>query len=329
LIAYSGCDTFAYDAYGQRVDPLKDVINDGLFYTGEQFDAESSQYYLRARYYNPLTGRFNRIDPIDGSLSDPQSLHKYLYCHANPVNNIDPSGYIVDCPVAPTLQIITTTSIQAQLRSSQSVSYAPIYTKTLTTVASMLLLTTTAIFTELLLYYSVFATLHTILKERTSPVIYQEIVASKKLVEAVARTKAAEQVARQFAHKIGIKQDEIEDLPIFFVFQRITPYIYENDRNAIMRNPLWVALQYVGIGNGNMINANRRAATAGKDYLRTIDRPHLDEYPFASTFQGGAGASVEAVPELEHQTQRVHLSSFYRTKLHNEPKWFLVVPLPL
>jgi len=25
-------------------------------------------------------------------LQDPQSLHKYLYCHANPVNNIDPSG---------------------------------------------------------------------------------------------------------------------------------------------------------------------------------------------------------------------------------------------
>jgi len=92
LVSYSGCDTFAYDAYGNRVDPLKDVINDGLFYTGEQFDAESSQYYLRARYYNPLTGRFNRIDPIDGSLSDPQSLHKYLYCHANPVNGIDSSG---------------------------------------------------------------------------------------------------------------------------------------------------------------------------------------------------------------------------------------------
>ncbi len=95
LIAYSGCDTFAYDAYGNRVDPLKDVVNDGLFYTGEMFDCESGQYYLRARYYNPLTGLFNRMDDFAGNYSDPQSLHKYLYCHNNPVNNIDPSGKFI------------------------------------------------------------------------------------------------------------------------------------------------------------------------------------------------------------------------------------------
>jgi len=32
------------------------------------------------------------MDPYAGNMQDPQSLHKYLYCHANPVNNIDPSG---------------------------------------------------------------------------------------------------------------------------------------------------------------------------------------------------------------------------------------------
>ena len=93
LVAYSGgCDTFAYDAYGQRVDPLKDSINEGLFYTGEQWDNSAKQYYLRARYYNPLNGRFNRMDPFAGNNRDPQSLHKYLYAHNNPVNGIDPSG---------------------------------------------------------------------------------------------------------------------------------------------------------------------------------------------------------------------------------------------
>jgi len=49
-------------------------------------------YYLRARYYNPSNGLFNRVDPYSGNHSDPQSLHKYLYCHANPINNIDPTG---------------------------------------------------------------------------------------------------------------------------------------------------------------------------------------------------------------------------------------------
>jgi len=96
LISYSysggSCDTFAYDAYGQRVDPLKDTVNEGLFYTGEQWDNSAQMYYLRSRYYDPLNGRFNQMDSFAGNNEDPQSLHKYLYCHANPVNAIDPSG---------------------------------------------------------------------------------------------------------------------------------------------------------------------------------------------------------------------------------------------
>jgi hypothetical protein len=50
---------------------------------------------LRARYYDPATGRFNRLDPFFGNLNDPLSLHKYLYTHADPVNGIDPSGLMM------------------------------------------------------------------------------------------------------------------------------------------------------------------------------------------------------------------------------------------
>jgi RHS repeat-associated protein len=63
-----------------------------LRYTGQQWDDSARMYYLRARYYSPANGLFNRIDPYSGNYSDPQSLHKYLYCHANPVNATDPSG---------------------------------------------------------------------------------------------------------------------------------------------------------------------------------------------------------------------------------------------
>jgi RHS repeat-associated protein len=61
-------------------------------YSGEQFDSKIGQQYLRARYYDPATGRFNRLDPFFGNLDDPQSLHKYLYTHADPVNMVDPNG---------------------------------------------------------------------------------------------------------------------------------------------------------------------------------------------------------------------------------------------
>jgi RHS repeat-associated protein len=63
-----------------------------LLYSGEQFDSTINQLYLRQRWYNPSAGTFNRLDPFAGNFQDPQSLHKYLYTHGDPVNNIDPSG---------------------------------------------------------------------------------------------------------------------------------------------------------------------------------------------------------------------------------------------
>ncbi len=63
-----------------------------LLYSGEQYDGASDQYYLRARYYNPASGTFNRTDPYAGNTQDPQSLHKYAYVHNNPINAIDPLG---------------------------------------------------------------------------------------------------------------------------------------------------------------------------------------------------------------------------------------------
>jgi len=45
-----------------------------------------------ARYYNPATGRFMSRDPLDGNITDPKSLHKYLYADGDPVNGLDPTG---------------------------------------------------------------------------------------------------------------------------------------------------------------------------------------------------------------------------------------------
>ncbi len=63
-----------------------------LGYSGEHFDAAAQQQYLRARFYNPATGRFNRLDPFAGNMQDPQSLHKYAYVHGDPIGGTDPSG---------------------------------------------------------------------------------------------------------------------------------------------------------------------------------------------------------------------------------------------
>lgn len=84
-------DRYTYDAFGVLKQSSGSTVNNYLF-TGEQFDPNVGFYYLRARYYNPNSGRFISTDPFAGSPYDPMSLHKYLYAHANPVNNVDPTG---------------------------------------------------------------------------------------------------------------------------------------------------------------------------------------------------------------------------------------------
>jgi RHS repeat-associated protein len=47
-----------------------------------------------ARYYNAGTGRFMSRDPEDGKAKIPATLHKYLYAAGDPVNGLDPSGWV-------------------------------------------------------------------------------------------------------------------------------------------------------------------------------------------------------------------------------------------
>jgi len=89
---------YAYDAYGNQLTGAgltsASAALTTLLYSGEFSDLATGLQYLRARFYNPQTGRFNRVDDFAGNISDPQSLHKYLYTHADPVNGVDPSGEI-------------------------------------------------------------------------------------------------------------------------------------------------------------------------------------------------------------------------------------------
>jgi RHS repeat-associated protein len=86
-------DTYDYDAFGNKVNSTGTTPNNYL-YRGEQFDPDLGIYYLRARYYNPLTGRFMGRDPEDGDVTNPATLHRYMYANGDPVNAFDPSGRV-------------------------------------------------------------------------------------------------------------------------------------------------------------------------------------------------------------------------------------------
>jgi RHS repeat-associated protein len=65
----------------------------GALFLGE----EANLYYMRARWYEPKTGRFLSEDPVGIS----GGLNQYAYSHNDPVNYSDPSGL---CPQGATLQ---------------------------------------------------------------------------------------------------------------------------------------------------------------------------------------------------------------------------------
>ena len=74
-----------YTAYGTQGYCENDDM-DTFGYCGQQYDWETGNYYMRARYYNPDTGRFISEDPVkDGN-------NWYSYCAGNPIMFWDPLG---------------------------------------------------------------------------------------------------------------------------------------------------------------------------------------------------------------------------------------------
>ncbi len=80
---------YEYDAFG-NFTVKEETIPNRFAFTGEQYDPITSQYYLRARFYNPVIGRFLNEDTYYGD-----GLNLYTYCQNNPVYYIDPSGHKV------------------------------------------------------------------------------------------------------------------------------------------------------------------------------------------------------------------------------------------
>ena len=81
---------YAYDAWG-RIMVKEEAVPNRFTYYGQQIDPITQQYYLRARFYNPVIGRFTQEDTYRGD-----GLNLYAYCANNPVYYIDPSVYYKD-----------------------------------------------------------------------------------------------------------------------------------------------------------------------------------------------------------------------------------------
>ncbi|MGD9584544.1 MAG: RHS repeat domain-containing protein [Lysobacterales bacterium] len=70
------------------------LTNDGqlIGFTGYQKDSDTGLYYAQARWYDPVVGGFNAMDPAFGRVESPITFNTYLYANANPLFFIDLTG---------------------------------------------------------------------------------------------------------------------------------------------------------------------------------------------------------------------------------------------
>jgi RHS repeat-associated protein len=83
--------SYDYSAFGELTDSPS--VETKYLYTGQQYDAATAMYSLRARYYAPGAGRFVSRDVWPVDFGDPWELNRYGYVGNNPGNYSDPSGW--------------------------------------------------------------------------------------------------------------------------------------------------------------------------------------------------------------------------------------------
>ena len=79
--------SYRYDAWGNIE---VGSATSGYAYTGREWDSETGLYFYRARYYDPVAGRFISEDPIGSS----GGVNLYDYVSGGPVTRVDPFGLI-------------------------------------------------------------------------------------------------------------------------------------------------------------------------------------------------------------------------------------------
>jgi len=84
--------TYDYTDYGETTQTSgSTALYNPFLYTGQEYDAETGLYHLRARHYSPGKGRFFARDPIGYA----GGSNMYAYCAGDPINHSDPSGMLI------------------------------------------------------------------------------------------------------------------------------------------------------------------------------------------------------------------------------------------
>jgi len=255
---------------------------------GNQTDS-NGLIYMRARYYHPLIGRFLNADPAR------QGWNWHGYAAGNPMGFVDPTGLGVDNAihaVQDTLDFIglspapgATTDVFESFGVSPE---AKQYIETGLNLA-MLAVPVAGELAEVAL-----AT------EAAGAVEEMEILSATSRIEEAAEIGPMRGFQGTASNPWGATAPE--ELPELEISAKRYPELSENILNA----------QKAGhpdiLTHGGDIAANRAAALQGIPNIKPYSR---DEYPFASSQEGGAGSWVGHVPVSQQNAQGALMKNFF------------------
>ena len=84
-----------YFSFGYADVAFSSTITNNLRLPGQYFDVETGLHFNWFRYYDPIAGRYCRLDPLGLAGGD---INLYAYVWNNAVNYLDPSGEAPDIP---------------------------------------------------------------------------------------------------------------------------------------------------------------------------------------------------------------------------------------
>lgn len=276
--------SYTYTAYGKttQTNTATTPPANPFTYTGQYTEptTPAAGLYLRARNYDPTTGRFTTTDPLRHDLDAP-SESAYVYAADAPTNRTDPTGQLSRAPGELLEKLIgigeeevaTNPGFISRLFSglgSQCVIIPGGMTKTVS----------------------------------VSP---QLLIPFLSVPDRLTKSEWDEAVDR-CEWKYGLDEFDCRLLPVFVVDGKRTPEIAINDISAITS------------GKPSLLHYVPRTKRE-KRYIREFagcgaiwDGPlTCDEYPFASTWEGGLGAQIRSASQDEQDLQGRDLSRFYVT----------------
>ncbi len=77
------------------VDEHQNSYNTPYKFNGKELDAETGNYYMTARYYNPKWSIWLSVDPLAEQMP---SFSSYNYTFSNPIKLTDPTGMAPEMP---------------------------------------------------------------------------------------------------------------------------------------------------------------------------------------------------------------------------------------